>query len=61
VSYLVLESLGAAPGTLDKDIVGGRDSDDVNALGLERIIVRDERRDVVGMAGGLDPESVGSL
>jgi len=59
--YLVLESFSAAPGTLDEDIVGGRDGDDIDPLGLECIVVFDERRDMVSMAGRLDTASAGSV
>jgi hypothetical protein len=50
VTELILELVNAGPSAHDKSIVGGENSDDIDTLGLDLIVLLDVAREMVRVA-----------
>ena len=52
-TYLVLQPFNSSPSTHNERIVGSDHGDDIDALGLELVVLLEVGREVVDVASGL--------
>lgn len=52
--YLILDTLKSAPAAHHEGVIGSKNGDYIHTLRLERIVVLNITRQVVGVAGGLE-------